>query len=131
MALVINNRYAGDAAWEAWFRICSVDGCEAETARKLREQVESAMFAQLVRSGFSREDVGSDDAVAFFDGYFKLKGSKDKSKPLKQYFLHRISAEKMQMANFVCGTLFGSVSGRIHDIVERPREPEIEIDVNI
>jgi len=117
MALVINNRYAGDAAWESWFRICSVVGCDAETAQKLREQVESAMFAQLVRAGFSVEDAGGDDPVAFFDGYFKLKGSKDKAKPLKQYFAYRLVADKMQMMNFVCGTLFGSLSGRIHDIV--------------
>ena len=117
MALFVNNRYAGDAAWESWFRICSVAGCEPETARKLREQVESAMCAQLVRYGFSAEDARGDDPVAFFDGYFKLKGSKDKAKPLKQYFALRIAADKMKMANFVCGTLFGSMSGRIHDIV--------------
>ena len=117
MTLVINNRYAGDAAWESWFRICSVAGCDAETARKLREQVESAMFAQLVRAGFSAEDACGEDPVVFFDGYFKLKGSRDKAKPLKSYFAYRIAADGLKMLNFVCGTLFGSGSGRIHDIV--------------
>jgi len=117
MTRMTSNHYAGDAAWADWFSICSVAGCDAETAQKLRAQVESAMFAQLSRYGFSREDAGTDDPVAFFDAYFKLKGTKDKAKPLKQYFAYRLAADKMQMVNFVCGTLFGSLSGRIHDIV--------------
>ena len=75
------------------------------------------MYAQLGRFGLSRDDAGEDDPVAFFDGYFRLKGSREKGKPLKLYFAHRIRAEHLRMFDFVCGTLFGSRSGRVHDIV--------------
>lgn len=75
------------------------------------------MYAQLARFGLPREDTGTDDPVSFFDGYFKLKGSREKGKPLKLYFVHRIRAEHLRLFDFVCGTLFGSRSGRIHDIV--------------
>ena len=117
MALIVKDRYAGEAAWKEWFEICSVAGCRAETAEKLRTEVGNAMLAQLVRYGFAADDAGGDDPVAFFDGYFRLKGSREKSKPLKSYFAYRIAAEGLSMLNFVCGTLFGSGSGRIHDIV--------------
>ena len=117
MALIVNDRYAGDEAWRKWFEICSVAGCSAEIAVKLRKQVENAMLAQLVRYGFTAEDAAGDDPVAFFDGYFKLKGSRETAKPLKSYFAYRIVADGMKMVNFVCGTLFGSGAGRIHDIV--------------
>ena len=112
-----NDRYAGDAAWIEWFEICSVDGCSAEHAAALRVQIESALGAQLVRSGFSRTDVGTDDPVAFFDSYFKLKGARNSPKPLKAYFRHRIEVEGLRLVDFVCGTLFGSGSGRVRDIV--------------
>ena len=111
------NGYAGDGAWSEWFAICSVGGCLEKNRTRLRAEVESAMYAQLARFGLSREDAGTDDPVAFFDGYFKLKGSREKGKPLKLYFAHRIRAEHLRMIDFVCGTLFGSRSGRIHDIV--------------
>lgn len=112
-----NDRYAGDAAWTEWFDICSVTGCRPEYAEALRAQVTSAMYAQLTRCGFSREDVGSDDPIAFFDSYFKLKGSRETQKPLKSYFRYRIEVEGIKLVNFVCGTLFGSGSGRVRDIV--------------
>ena len=113
----MTEKYAGDAAWSEWFAICSVGGCSEENRKRLRAQVESAMYAQLARFGLSREDAGTDDPVAFFDGYFKLKGSREKGKPLKLYFAHRIRAEHLRMFDFVCGTLFGSRAGRVHDIV--------------
>ena len=75
------------------------------------------MYAQLGRFGLARDDAGEDDPVAFFDGYFKLKGSREKGKPLKLYFAHRIRAEQIRMTDFVCGTLFGARAGRVHDIV--------------
>ena len=112
-----NDRYAGDAAWTEWFDICSVSGCRPAYAEALQAQVASAMYAQLARCGFSREDVGSDDPIAFFDSYFKLKGSRETQKPLKSYFRYRIAVEGIKLVNFVCGTLFGSGSGRIRDIV--------------
>lgn len=112
-----NDRYAGDAAWREWFRICSVDGCQPTFATALREQVTSAMYARLARCGVAREETGGEDPVAFFDSFFKLKGSRDKDKPLKLYFAYRIKAEGLRLSDFVCGTLFGSTSGRIHDIV--------------
>lgn len=112
-----NDRYAGDAAWTEWFDVCSVAPCRPEHAAALRAEVESAMYAQLVRCGFSRDDVGTDDPVAFFDGYFKLKGSREARKPLKSYFRYRIAVEGLKLVNFVCGTLFGSGSGRVRDIV--------------
>lgn len=112
-----NDRYAGDAAWTEWFDICSVAGCRPEYAAALRAEVESAMYAQLARCGFSRDDVGSDDPVSFFDSYFKLKGPRTTAKPLKSYFRYRIEVEGLKLVNFVCGTLFGSGSGRVRDIV--------------
>ena len=75
------------------------------------------MYAQLARFGLTRDDAGGDDPIAFFDGYFKLKGSRKKGKPLKLYFAHRIRAERIRMIDFVCGTLFGARAGRVHDIV--------------
>ena len=113
----VTEKYAGDAAWSEWFAICSVGGCSEENRKRLRTEVESAMYAQLARFGLSREDAGEDDPVSFFDGYFKLKGSRERGKPLKFYFAHRIRAEHLRMFDFVCGTLFGSRSGRVHDIV--------------
>ena len=83
----------------------------------LRRQVESAMYSTLSKRGVSREEAGADDPVAVFDAYFKLKGSRDKKKPLKSYFAYRIKAERLRLADFVCGTLFGSGAGRVHDIV--------------
>ena len=112
-----NDRYAGDDAWTEWFEICSVAGCRPEHAARLRAQVESALYAQLARAGLSRADAGDEDPVAFFDAYFKLKGSRDAKKPLKSYFAHRIKDEGLGMVDFVCGTLFGSGSGRVRDIV--------------
>ena len=111
-----NDRYAGDDAWAEWFEICSVAGCRPAFASRLREQISSAMYARLARAGIPREDAG-DDPVAFFDAYFKLKGSREKGKPLKLYFAHRIKDEGIAMVDFVCGTLFGSGSGRVRDIV--------------
>ena len=111
------DRYAGDEAWQDWFDICSVGGCPAEHAAALRRQVESAMYSTLSKRGISREEAGADDPVAVFDAYFKLKGSRDKKKPLKSYFAYRIKAEGLKLADFVCGTLFGSGAGRVHDIV--------------
>ena len=111
-----NDRYAGDDAWAEWFEICSVAGCRPAFASRLREQISSAMYARLARAGIPREDAG-DDPVAFFDAYFRLKGSREKGKPLKLYFAHRIKDEGIAMVDFVCGTLFGSGSGRVRDIV--------------
>jgi len=107
--------YAGDDAWREWFEVCFVDGCAA--ADTLREQIASAMYAQLARFGFSRADVDGMDPVLHFDGYFLLTGSREKPKPLKLYFKHRMDLEDRPLDEFVCGTLFGSGRGRIHDIV--------------
>ena len=109
--------YAGDEAWQEWFDICSVDGCPAEHAGKLRAQVTRAMYARLARLDISREEAGSEDPVAFFDSYFRLKGTRDAKKPLKSYFAYRMKVEGRRMVDFVCGTLFGAAAGRIHDIV--------------
>ena len=98
------DRYAGDEAWQDWFDICSVSGCPAEHSAALRRQVESAMYSTLSKRGISREEAGADDPVAVFDAYFKLKGSRDKKKPLKSYFAYRIKAEGLKLSNFVCGT---------------------------
>jgi hypothetical protein len=110
-----NDKYAGDSAWEEWFEVCAVDRCMAKYP--LRRQVESAMYGRLFRYGFTGADAQGDDPVAVFDAYFKLKGSRDRQKPLKKYFEYRIREEGLRMVDFVCGTLFGARSGRIHDIV--------------
>ena len=107
--------YAGDDAWREWFDVCFVDGCA--TAAALRAQIASAMYAQLARFGFARADVEGTDPVLHFDAYFMLTGSRSKPKPLKLYFRHRMETEERPLDEFVCGTLFGSSSGRIHDIV--------------
>ena len=112
-----NDRYAGDDAWTEWFEICSVAGCRPEFAARLADQVSSAMYSQLARAGVSLADTNGEDPVAFFDSYFRLRGSRDAKKPLKSYFLHRIRDEGIDMVDFVCGTLFGSLSGRVRDIV--------------
>jgi hypothetical protein len=111
-----DDRYAGDKAWREWFRICSVAGCGADSAA-LRAQVESAMYARLAKCGVGRDETQGEDPVAFFDSFFKLRGSRESGKPLKLYFAYRLKAEGMSMRDFVCGTLFGSFSGRVHDIV--------------
>ncbi len=111
------EKYAGDAAWREWFDICSVNGCQPASAEALRAQIASAMYARLAKCGIGREETHDEDPIAFFDAFFKLKGSRDKGKPLKLYFSYRITAEGMRLTDFVCGTLFGSISGRIHDIV--------------
>jgi len=112
-----NDRYAGDEAWTEWFEICSVRGCSPETAASLASEVESAMYANLQRHGISREETQGEDPVAFFDAYFKLRGEREGKKPLKSYYAYRILVEGKSMRDFVCGTLFGSASGRIRDIV--------------
>lgn len=109
--------YSGDSAWKEWFDICSVSGCGSDHSAALRSEIEGAMLTRLAKYGISREELGGDDPVAVFDAYFKLKGSREKGKPLKSYFAYRIEAERMRLKDFVCGTLFGSTSGRIHDIV--------------
>jgi len=117
MATGKEDKYAGDAAWRDWFRICSVDGCPPPENEALRAQVSSAMYGRLARCGISRDETHDEDPVVFFDSFFKLKGSREKGKPLKLYFAYRIKAEGLRLADFVCGTLFGSASGRVHDIV--------------
>ena len=109
------NLYAGDRAWWEWFEVCYVDGCAAAAA--LREQIASAMYAQLARFGFTRADVEGMDPVLHFDAYFLLTGSRSKPKPLKLYFRHRMELEDRPLDEVVCGTLVGSGSGRVHDIV--------------
>lgn len=112
-----NDRYAGDAAWREWFDICSVAGCGDENAAALSRQIGSAMYSNLAKRGIQRDEAGADDPVAVFDAYFELKGSRGRPKPLKSYFAYRIKAEGLRLADFVCGTLFGSGAGRVHDIV--------------
>ena len=113
----LKGGYAGDAAWREWFEMCAVARCGEESAERLRAQVASSMYAQLSRYGLTRADACGDDPVAAFDSYFRLKGSRESKKPLKLYFSHRIEVEGLRMADFVCGTLFGALSGRIHDVV--------------
>jgi len=112
-----NDRYAGDEAWTEWFKICSVRGCSAAAASALSAEVESAMYANLQRHGISRDETQGEDPVAFFDAYFRLRGDREGKKPLKSYYAYRILVEGKSMRDFVCGTLFGSASGRIRDIV--------------
>ena len=112
-----NDRYAGDEAWREWFEVCSVALCGDGHAAALRAQIEAAMYARLAKCGVPKDDMGGEDPVAFFDSFFKLKGSRESPKPLKSYFAYRIAAEGLRMRDFACGTLFGAVSGRVRDIV--------------
>ena len=109
--------YAGDESWQAWFDRCSVARCDGKQADKLSRQIKNAMFAQLSRMGFSKEMVGEDNPVLFFDSFFLMKGSRDEHKPLKSYFRCRIASSGVGLKQFICGTLFSSKVGRIHDIV--------------
>ena len=113
---VINN-YAGDSAWQEWFDLCSVARCDQEHAERLSLQIKRAMFAQLFRLGYSADTVGDDDPISFFDSFFLMKGSRNDHKPLKSYFRCRIEAGGLSLKKFICGTLFSSRAGRIHDIV--------------
>lgn len=112
-----NDIYAGDEAWREWFDVCAVSRCGAANAARLGAQIGAAMYSQLARFGIARSDAGEDDPVSVFDAYFMLKGSRDPGKPLKSYFAHRIKVEGLRLLDFVCGTLFGARSGRVHDIV--------------
>ena len=109
--------YAGDDAWTEWFKICSVHGCSRDHAAALRREIESAMYSALARFGVAREDAEGEDPVAVFDSYFALRGEREGKKALKAYYAYRIVAEGMELKDFVCGTLFGSGSGRVRDIV--------------
>lgn len=111
------DKYAGDDAWREWFEVCAVERCGRASAERLRPQISSAMYSRLANYGIGREETHGEDPVAFFDAYFKLKGSRDKDKPLKRYFAYRVKTEGLRLRDFVCGTLFGAFSGRIHDIV--------------
>ena len=111
------ERYAGDVAWTEWFERCSVSRCPDSLVPQLTEQIRSAMFAQLARAGFSADLVADDDPVTFFDSYFQSKGSRDRDKPLKSYFKHRLVNERLSLRAFICGTFFSAKFGRIHDIV--------------
>ena len=111
------DRYAGDGVWRQWFEICSVAGCGEEDARRLRAQIVPAMMRRLAACGVSPEETQGEDPVAFFDAFFQLRGSREGAKPLKLWFAHRIRTEGLAMRDFVCGTLFGAASGRVHDIV--------------
>ena len=114
----------GDAAWEKWFELCSVDRVRAvdpNLADGLKKQIESAMSRQLKEDiGLGLDDVCGDDAVSHFDSFFLLdstrKEKKDK-KPLKQYYKYRIALKDRPLKEFVCGTLFSAQRGRVHDIV--------------
>ena len=117
MANNTDDIYAGDGAWRKWFEICSVDGCPAKEAGALRAQIGAMLLSRLARYGIGKDAIGGEDPIAFFDSYFMLKGSRDKSKPLKSYFAYRIKAEGLAMRDFVCGTLFGAAAGRVKDIV--------------
>ena len=66
--------YAGDDAWREWFDVCFVDGCSA--AKALREQVASAMYAQLV---LGTKNLGTLDRVIQRLVY-KMKYSKQADK---------------------------------------------------
>lgn len=111
------ERYAGDVAWTEWFERCSVARCPDFLVPPLVDQIRSAMFAQLARAGFSADLVADDDPVTFFDSYFQSKGSRDRDKPLKSYFKHRLVNERLSLRAFICGTFFSAKFGRIHDIV--------------
>ena len=89
-----NDRYAGDEAWREWFEVCSVALCGDGHAAALRAQIEAAMYARLAKCGVPKDDMGGEDPVAFFDSFFKLKGSRESPKPLKSYFAYRIAAEE-------------------------------------
>jgi len=63
--------YAGDAAWQELFDVCSVAGCSGPTADSLRREVVSAMRTQLSRYGIDADEmaewVHSSGLSRFFD----------------------------------------------------------------
>ncbi len=117
MIIGTGDKYAGDTAWKQWMERCSVARCGAAAAARLRAQISSAMFARLSKFGMGEEDAAGDDPVAFFDSFFMLRGAADAPKPLKAYYASRLAETGVRLADFVCGTLFGSRSGRVHDII--------------
>lgn len=106
--------YAGDAAWEEWFTVCSVPGCQKDHMAALSKQVCSAMARELARHGVERQD--SKDAIEQFDSYFLLSGTNMRKKPLKQWLLAQMQMVHGEMKGLVCGKVFGSSGGCIRDI---------------
>lgn len=113
----------GDAAWGAWFDICSVAGVndrDPDLANGLKQQISAGMATMLARSGYALRDFESDDPVSYFDSYFLLGGERNEAKgrkPLKQLYKYRMVNEGISLKELVCGVLFSPEKGRIRDIV--------------
>lgn len=98
------DRYAGDAAWRQWFDVCCIDGCEEEHRKSLADEVASAL-GRAVESRKCQLSYERRYLLAYFDMHFKLGGSFDKPKPLKQYLLAKIPNARNGLRGVVLGSI--------------------------
>ena len=99
-----NDRYAGDAAWRQWFEKCSLEKCEDAYRRPLIDEVISAL-TRAIKSRQCQMSYGKDYLVAYFDHHFKLGGSCEKPKPLKQLLLAKATTARNKLRGVVLGSI--------------------------
>ena len=117
------EKSGGDAAWNAWFELCSVAGVskrDAALADGLRRYIGSAMKGQLARTGCALSAFDRDDPVSHFDAYFLLDSSRKEAvskKPLKQFLKWDMDENGIPLREAVCGKLFSHSKGIVRNIV--------------
>ena len=98
------DRYAGDVAWRQWFERCSLMKCDLEWRSLLADEVFSALKRALkVRE--CQQQYGRDYLLAYFDHYFKLGGSFESHKPLKQMLSAKVQSAKDGLRGVVLGSI--------------------------
>lgn len=100
----VKDKYAGDAAWLQWFELCSLAKCDEQYRRPLMEQVSSAL-GRAVDSRRCELSYGRDYLLAYFDEHFKLGGSVERPKPLKEYLLAKVPEARNGLRGVVLGTI--------------------------
>ena len=122
MSKDIYEKSGGDAAWQAWFDLCSVGRVKESDsfmADGLASHIRTAMRGQLERTGYASAEFDGDDPVSFFDSFFLLGSMRSEAKnkkPLKRLLTSKM-AGGVPLKEVVCGLLFSPQRGRIRDIV--------------
>ncbi len=117
------EKSGGDAAWDAWFELCSVARVaerDVALAEGLRHQIAGAMKGQLARTGYGSSAFDGDDPVCHFDAYFLLGSTRKEAKskkPLKQALKWEMEANAIPLKQVVCGKLFSHSKGIVRNIV--------------
>jgi hypothetical protein len=102
--MCLEDIYAGDEAWQQWFNVCCLDKCAELYRSLLQKEVYSALrrgirFRRCTLS-YSREYL-----LSYFDEHFRLGGSFEKPKPLKQYLSAKIPMATNGLRGIVCGMI--------------------------